>query len=102
KGYGEGQETADGADYHETDMEFGLVAINKSKITAYSEMDEGVLKLPDVDYDAEVANATRIHLRRRLARQILIGNGASNRLTGIFYSNYDEQNQTKGAIDPAT
>jgi len=102
KGYGEGKEVADDANYHETDMEFGLVAIHKSKITAYSEVDEGVTKLPDADYDAEIAESIRIHLRRRLARQILVGSGGTNVLTGIFNSNYDSGNKTAGAIDPAT
>lgn len=102
KGYGEGRETADGADYYETDTEFGLVALNKSKVTAYSEEDEGVLKLPDIDYDAEVTAGIRIALRRRLARQILIGSGETNVLTGIFNSTYDPSNPTRGAIDPAT
>jgi len=102
RGYGEGAEVADDADYHESDSEFGFVTINKSKVTVYTEEDEGVLKLPDIDYDAEVVNGVRIALRKRLARQILIGSGTSNRITGIFASNYSSQNPKAGAIDPST
>jgi len=102
RGYGEGAEVADDADYHESDTEFGFVTINKSKVTVYTEEDEGVLKLPDIDYDAEVVNGVRIALRKRIARQILIGSGANNKITGIFASNYSSQNPKAGAIDPST
>jgi len=102
RGYGEGQEVADDADYHESDTEFGFVRIGKSKVTVYTEEDEGVLKLPDIDYDAEVVNGVRIALRKRIARQILVGPGTANRLTGIFASNYSSADPKAGAIDPAT
>lgn len=83
-GYGEGGEVADDADYTEDDMVFGKVSINKSKITSYSEVDQGVVELPDVDYDNEVMRGVRIAIRKRMSRQILIGTGATNRLMGIF------------------
>src|SRR5690554_5313228 len=102
RGYGEGQEVDDDADYHESDTEFGAVRIGKSKVTVYTEEDEGVLKLPDIDYDAEIVNGVRIALRKRIARQILVGPGTANRLTGIFASNYSSADPKAGAIDPAT
>jgi len=68
----------------------------------YTEEDEGVLKLPDIDYDAEIVNGVRIALRKRIARQILVGPGTANRLTGIFASNYSSADPKAGAIDPAT
>lgn len=102
RGYGEGQEVADDANYHESDTEFGFVRIGKSKATVYTEEDEGVLKLPDIDYDAEIVNGVRIALRKRIARQILVGSGTANRLTGIFASNYSSTDPKAGAIDPAT
>lgn len=93
-GYGEGAEVADDADYHEDDVQFGKASIVKSKITSYSEVDQGVLELPDVDYDNEVMRGVRIAIRKRITRQILIGTGATNRLMGIF--------ATPVAIDPNT
>ena len=102
RGYGEGQEVADDANYHESDTEFGFVRIGKSKVTVYTEEDEGVLKLPDIDYDAEIVNGVRIALRKRIARQILVGPGTANQLTGIFASNYSSTDSKAGAIDPAT
>jgi len=94
-GYGEGEYTEDDADYAEADPAFGLAQINKAKVTAYSEEDEGVLKLPDVDYDAEIQAGIRIALRKKITRQILIGAGTTNTLTGIFSANAT-------AIDAAT
>jgi Phage capsid family. len=94
-GYGEGDYTADGADYADADTTFGLADINKAKITAYSEEDEGVLKLPDIDYDAEIQRGITIALRKKISRQILLGAGTTNTLTGIFSANAK-------AIDAAT
>ncbi|MED1850343.1 phage major capsid protein [Brevibacillus borstelensis] len=94
-GYGEGDYTADGANYADADTTFGLADINKAKITAYSEEDEGVLKLPDIDYDAEIQKGITIALRKKITRQILLGAGTTNTLTGIFSANAT-------AIDAAT
>ena len=94
-GYGEGAEVDDDADYEEVDTVFGKAAINKAKITAYSEEDEGVLKLPDVDYDSEVQKGIRVALRKRITRQIINGTGATNKLAGIFSA-------AATAIDPTT
>lgn len=94
-GYGEGDYTEDGLDYAAADTTFGLAAINKAKVTAYSEEDEGVLKLPDIDYDAEIQAGITIALRKKITRQILIGAGTTNTLTGIFSANAT-------AIDAAT
>jgi HK97 family phage major capsid protein len=102
RGYGEGAEVSDDADYHGSDTEFGFVRIGKSKVTVYTEEDEGVLKLPDIDYDAEVVNGVRIALRKRIARQILVGPGTANRITGIFASDYNGSDPKAGAIDPST
>lgn len=102
KSYAEAAEVADNADYAAGDVIFGFARMAKSKVTIYSELDEGVLKLPDADYDSEVTAGVRIAMRKRLTRQILIGNGAANRLTGIFASSYAAADPEKGAIDPAT
>lgn len=94
-GYGEGDYSADGADYAAADTTFGLALINKAKITAYSEEDEGVLKLPDINYDAEIQAGITIALRKKITRQILLGAGTTDTLTGIFSANAT-------AIDAAT
>lgn len=83
-GYGEGAETEEGADYNDAEATFGSAAINKSKITAYAEDTEELQKLPAADYDGEVMKGVTIATRKRITRQILVGSGAAERLTGIF------------------
>lgn len=94
-GYGEGAERTEGQDYADAEPTFGYADINKSKVTAYAEDTEELLKLPAADYDGEVMKGIRIASRKRITRQILIGTGATNRLVGIFSA-------LATAIDPDT
>ncbi|WP_209121516.1 phage major capsid protein [Alkalihalobacillus sp. BA299] len=95
KGYGTGGYTAEGTDYTTADVIFGYADINKAKVTAYSEDTEEVLKLPAADYDAEVIKGISVASRKQISREILIGAGTTNTLTGIFSTNAT-------AIDAAT
>lgn len=94
-GYGIGDYTAEGADYAEAEPTFGYADIIKAKITAYAEDTEELQKLPAAQYDAEVMRGIRIAIRKKLAREILVGTGGPNRLAGIF-------SEAATAIDPAT
>lgn len=85
--YGEGDYTTAGSDYSEADTIFKYVPIAKTKVTAYQEEPEEVLKLPNTDYDTEISNGVNTSLRRKLAKQILIGDGAAGHMTGIFSTN---------------
>lgn len=94
-GYGTGDYTLEGADYATAEPTFAYADINKTKVTAYAEDSEEVLKLPDADYDGEVVKGITVATRKKLTREILIGTGAANRLVGIFSA-------AAAAIDPAT
>ena len=83
-GYGEGAEKTEGQDYADAEPTFGYAAMNKSKVTAYAEDTEELIKLPAADYDGIVMNGVRIASRKRITREILVGTGATNRLVGIF------------------
>lgn len=85
-GYGDGDYTTEGADYASAETTFGYADINKTKVTAYAEDTEELQKLPAVDYDGEVMRGITIATRKKLSREILVGTGATNRLTGIFSS----------------
>lgn len=82
----DGDYTAEGANYVETDPVFDSVAINKTKITAYSEISEEVKKLPNIDYQSYIAIEVRNALRRKMAKQIMIGNptAQAQQLVGMF------------------
>lgn len=86
KGHGEADYTAEGAEAASVEVEFGYVDIGKSKITAYSEVTEEVMKLPAIDYDSRVIDGVRKSIRRKLSKEILIGDGGKDHLVGIFSS----------------
>jgi HK97 family phage major capsid protein len=83
-GYGTGDYKAEGADYADAEPTYGYATMNKAKITAYAEDSEEVAKLPAAAYDADVMAGVRIAVRKKGTREILVGTGAANRLTGIF------------------
>ena len=82
--FGEGDYTAETANYTETDPVFDYVSIVKSKITAYTELSDESMKLPNVDYQSLVARNISIALRKKISKQIIAGAGGSNAITGIF------------------
>ncbi|EEK75196.1 Phage major capsid protein [Bacillus mycoides] len=84
KGHGEGDYTAEKADYKEADVQFGYATINKTKITAYSEESEEVQKLPNANYSGVIVGGVNKALRKKITRDILIGDGAAGHLVGIF------------------
>ena len=91
--------TEEGAAYNDVEPSFGYVTIEKQKVTAYTEEPEEMQKLPNADYDSVIEGSVSKAIRRFLSRQILIGDGTTANLKGIFY------NPTKAAeqvIDPAT
>jgi HK97 family phage major capsid protein len=94
-GYGTGDYTAEGADYVDGDVQFGYAEINKTKITSYSEDTEEILKLPAADYEGEVMKGISVAARKKMSREILVGDGGTGHFIGIFSAQAT-------AIDPAT
>ncbi|WP_342541039.1 phage major capsid protein [Heyndrickxia sp. FSL K6-6286] len=106
KGHGEGDYTAEGADYNETDVQFGYATINKTKITAYSEESEEVKKLPAANYDSVIVGGVNKSLRKKITKEILVGDGDAGHLIGIFSDKATAIDPTKdlaiSAIDADT
>lgn len=86
KSYGEGDYTAENADYTEAEPSFGYATMTKAKVTAYCEEPEEIKKLAPAAYDGIVESSVEIAIRKKLSRQILIGAGGDNSLTGIFHN----------------
>ncbi|MBF4500230.1 phage major capsid protein [Savagea sp. SN6] len=76
--------TAEGAKYHEGQPTFAYAEINKAKVTDYAEVTEEVEKLPNANYVAEVEGEVLKGLKRKLNKQILLGDGTAGNLAGIF------------------
>lgn len=106
KGYGLAGYTGEGDNYTETEPTWDYAEINKAKITAYTEISEEFEKLAPAMYLTEVQNNLRISLLKKLAIEVLKGDGASNHLTGIFSANAKAIESTKDieitAIDENT
>lgn len=105
KTIGEGDITAEGADYADAEPTFDYAPINKVKITAYAEVNEEVEKLPAARYVAEVEGAVVGALRKKTIAQILHGSG-KNQLVGIINAPENiidtKQRKTIAAIDENT
>lgn len=83
--HGEGNYTKEGENYFDVDTEFGYARINKTKITAYNEITEEVLKLPRANYGQRVVETVRQSLRKKITKEILNGRGpAEDEFVGIF------------------
>ncbi len=76
--------TGEGTEAATAEVKFGKATITKAKVTAYSEMTEEVEKLAEAPYAEAVLGAVETSLRKKLAKEILVGTGADNTLTGIF------------------
>ncbi|MDD3173588.1 MAG: phage major capsid protein [Herbinix sp.] len=76
--------TTDGNDYATTDPEYDYVTIAKTAITAYTEISKQASKLPNVNYQSMCSDTVRKALRKKLAREIMVGDGEAGHFTGIF------------------
>lgn len=84
--YGEGDYTSETGDYVETDPEFDYVSIGKAKITAYTEMSDESMKLPNINYQSLVAKNITTAIRKKMSKQILVGVAGANSINGIFHA----------------
>ena len=86
-GYGEGGYTGETEEAEDAEPVFDYVSTGKYRITAYAEVSSAAANLDNPNYQNEVLKAMQIALRKKLARQILIGRGpAHEELTGIFHA----------------
>ena len=83
-GFGTGGYTDEAGNPTTAEATFGYAEVTKTKITAYAEDSEELVKLPGADYDGEVQKGIRIALRKKITKEILIGDGTSGHFIGIF------------------
>lgn len=85
----DGNYTEEGAEFADTDAAFGYAEITKSKITGYSEITDEVEKLPAANYAAFVEDSVTKSARKKLTKEIMLGDGTAGHLTGIFSTKCD-------------
>lgn len=83
-GYGTGGYTTEGGNPTDAEPTFGYAEVTKTKITAYAEDSEELVKLPAANYDAEVMKGISVSVRKKITKEILVGDGASGHFVGIF------------------
>jgi HK97 family phage major capsid protein len=76
--------TADGTQHKSTEPVNDYVTIAKTFLTSYAEISKQASKLTNIDYQAQLGSTVREALRKKMARQIMIGDGAAGHFTGIF------------------
>lgn len=81
---GEGDYTAEGADYADVDVKYDYVEIAKAKVTAYAETTKEMKKLPNVQYAAYIQEEVRKAIRKKITKQIIAGAGTANTICGIY------------------
>lgn len=63
---------------------FGYAEIAKSKLVAYAEDSEELEKLPAAAYGQEVVKGISVAVRKKIAAEILVGDGTTGHFVGIF------------------
>ena len=74
--------TKDGV-YHEVDAQFDKVTIKRNKITAITYESEELELLPDADYASLVERNVALSIRKKLAKEIILGDGTGNHFLGL-------------------
>lgn len=69
--------------YNKVETTFDSVSIGSKKITALDYMTEEMLELPDADYYSFLTANVALSIKKRLAKDIIIGDGEENRIIGL-------------------
>lgn len=78
--------------YHEVDTTFDQVTIKRNKVTALTYMSEELESLPDADYADLVERNVSLSIKKKLAKEIILGDGTSNHFVGIAVKTSDSLN----------
>lgn len=76
--------TPENTAYKNVDSVWDKVTISKTSITDYTEISKQSIKLPNIDYQSQVGTDLRNALRRKIGREIMIGDGTAGHFVGIF------------------
>ena len=81
---GQASANGTGGEYADVDMDWDTVKIHKTKITAYSEVTKELEKTPNANYAGAVEGNVTVSLRKKLAREIVVGDGEDGHFVGIM------------------
>jgi len=95
----EGDYTGENENYEEIDPTFDYVETGRAKITAYTEISKEATKLPNADYQSRVIQAVRTAIRKKLGKQLIVGAGSTNTITGIYNADTKVMPTSTGTAD---
>lgn len=75
-----------GGEYHQVDIQWDQVRVKKTKITAYSEVTKELENTPAANYARAVEGNITVSLKKKLAREVVVGDGAEGHFVGIMSS----------------
>lgn len=84
KGYGEGDYTTEGGEYHDIDVDTDYVETGRANITAYAEVTKQIKKLPSIDYLANITKRVRGAIKKKIGAQSIAGAGTTNTIKGLY------------------
>lgn len=84
KGYGEGDYTTEGGEYHDVDVETDYVETSRAKITSYIEVTKEVKNLPSANYLALISKRVTSAIKKKIGAQAIVGAGTTNTIKGIY------------------
>ena len=84
KGYGEGDYTTEGGEYHDVDVETDYVETGRAKITSYIEVTKEVKNLPSANYLALISKRVTSAIKKKIGAQAVVGAGTTNTINGIY------------------
>lgn len=99
KGYGEGDYTTEGGEYHDIDVETDYVETGRAKITSYIEVTKEVKKLPAAAYLALISKRVTSSIKKKIGAQAIVGAGTTNTIKGIYNADAKVMPTDEGTSD---
>ena len=99
KGYGEGDYTTEGGEYHDIDVETDYVETGRAKITSYIEITKEVKKLPAAAYLALISKRVTSSIKKKIGAQAIVGTGTTNTIKGIYNADTNVMPTEDGTSD---
>lgn len=96
KGYGEGDYTTEGGEYHDIDVETDYTETGRAKITSYIEVTKEVKKLPSAQYLALISKRVTSAIKKKVGAQSIVGAGTTNTIKGIYNADENVMPKEKG------
>lgn len=77
-------ENGEGGEYNEVEVKFDSSKIRRAKVTSYTEISKEFRNTPAANYAQRVQNNITTSVKKKIARDVMIGIGGDEAIQGIF------------------